>query len=638
MRLKIDGNENGTPKFDGELSRVNVILGTNGSGKSKLLDAFAVSVTLQNDFRLVRVSGARRGAPPENVSSSTNIGKSFEDFDEQVREDYVGLELANQKGISDYLKKMSEKDKDLTSMTHAMAGADQNRVLKALQHFSNSLASERVEYTKRHLEWMANGGEGDPPKKVDDRDAEQHLGKLLSLFSEIFPDISITAKDFAYRDNLNVNNMQKIGSGNRTTGFKLELSKLKGIQVTGTYSFNLTCAKNGHQFSPENLSDGEKQILSLLADRYFFKNSKCAFLVDEPELNLDPVLAIKYWNLIEREMPTSTFVYTTHSLDFALRDNVNRIWSLGRGEAKPIQLETLGCLPTDEQRRFLSGIRGIITTDKGLVVEGTESSFDSKFYPWILGDLDNEFQISGYGSCNDVQAATKKLDIWQLIVPQSMILGIIDADYKTEEEIGQLAGSGCISLKLHDAESYLCHPELLLELAAKMERSPFPTQDALIAEIIEFLDETMLNICHHRLAQRCRASVQISLRSEALAQVKDFEELKKQVSEVAVAYAGSNYGFDDSRVKEILSEERRRCVTAKSSKDVMALLNLVKGKDLLAKFAKHFGLANGFEVMNYVAVHLSPESFSHTDALREQIKSRFKDVGEGVLEEKDSSA
>lgn len=601
MQFEIVTDNLGTPNFNGTLERINVVLGTNGSGKSKLLTAFENVANGQAAFgyKVVRVTASRRGDLPANISTQTKAGKSFEDFDEEVKEEFAG---ANREA--------------------------QGRMVEALRHFSTNLASEQVEYRKRHLAWMSTDGEMEKPTPPPSRDSKAHLDKLLSLFSEIFPDISIGARNFDYSETRAVRGLQFLHPQNKGLGHKLELEKLKDAEITGKYSFDLVCSKNGNEYGTTDLSDGEKQILTLLADRYFFKSSKCLFLVDEPELNLDPVLAIKYWNLIEREMPDSVFVYTTHSLDFALRDNVDRIWSLGRGEAKPIALETLGGLPADEQRRFLSGIRGIITTNKGIVVEGIESSFDAKFYPWILGDTENEYQVSGYGSCNDVQAATKKLDIWQQMVPTSQILGIVDADYKTDEEVKQLEDSNCVSLPLHDAEAFLCHPELLTALATKMGRVPFPNADTLLNEIVDFLDQTILDICHHRLTRRCRASVQISLRNEELAKVNDLDQLKDRLGKVADTYAGSDLGINNRRVNEVLNEEYRRCVTAKSNKDVVELLNLVKGKDLLSRFSSHFGLANGLEVMNYVTTHLSPDEFVHTRELREQIQKRFAAAGE----------
>ena len=608
MHFQIAGDERGTPIFEGDFERINVVLGTNGSGKSKLLDAIHLAATKQETgLEVVRVTASRQEDPPQNVSTRTQNGKLFDDFDEDVIKDF------------DYLQHTPEQIRQANEA--AMPIVQETRLQQALKHFSTSLGGEKVEYRKRHYEWMATGGQTTPPNVPEDRDAEAHLDKLLSLFNEIFPEIKIKAKNFGYTEQVFVNQSQK------TQRVILNPDLLKSPQVTGNYSFELTCLKNQQEYSPSALSEGEKQIFAMLADRYFYRQKKCLFLVDEPELNLDPVLAIKYWNLLEREMPDSVFVYTTHSLDFALRDSVKRIWSLGRGVAQQILLETLGTLPAEEQRRFLSGIRGIIKTNKGLVVEGKESSFDAMFYPWILGDQVNEFQMSYYEGCNDVRAATKKLDIWRQMVPTVTILGIVDADYRAQEELNQLAGTNCLCLGLHDAESFLCHPKLLVALAKELKRNSFPTQEALVDEICDFVQDTMVEICHHRMAQRCREDVAVSLRRNELAQVNTFEELVDKVCSSAIKQASSGIDFSEDHVKNILSEERRQCLKAKSEKNIDQMLNLVKGKKLVERFAKHFGLSNSLELMDYVSTNLSPTDFEHTRTLREQIESQFSSAG-----------
>ena len=49
---------------------------------------------------------------------------------------------------------------------------------------------------------MANGGQTTPPDVPEDRDAEPHLDKLLSLFNEIFPDIKVKARNFDYTERI----------------------------------------------------------------------------------------------------------------------------------------------------------------------------------------------------------------------------------------------------------------------------------------------------------------------------------------------------------------------------------------------------------------------------------------------------
>ena len=76
-------------------------------------------------------------------------------------------------------------------------------------------------------------------------------------------------------------------------------------------------------------------------------------------------------------------------------------------------------------------------------------------------------------------------------------------------------------------------------------------------------------------------------------------------------------------MKAILNEELRACKQAKSEKNVNKMLNLVKGKKLVERFAKHFGLSNSLELMEYVSTNLSPTAFKHTRTLREKIEAHF---------------
>ena len=79
-------------------------------------------------------------------------------------------------------------------------------------------------------------------------------------------------------------------------------------------------------------------------------------------------------------------------------------------------------------------------------------------------------------------------------------------------------------------------------------------------------------------------------------------------------------------MKAILNVERRTCIQAKSEKNVNKMLNLVKGKKLVERFAKHFGLSNSLQLMGYVSTNLSPTAFEHTRTLREKIESHFSSV------------
>ena len=208
----------------------------------------------------------------------------------------------------------------------------------------------------------------------------------------------------------------------------------------------------------------------------------------------------------------------------------------------------------------------------------------------------------------------------------NILIKIIYADYRAQEELNQLSETNCLCLGLHDAESFLCHPELLVALAKELKRDSFPTYDTLVDEICGFVEETMVEICHHRMAQRCCAIVAVSLRKNELEKVSTFEELTERVCKSAIKQAGAGLDFSEESVKAILNEGRRACMQAKSEKNVNKMLNLVKGKKLVERFAKHFGMSNSLELIEYVSTNLSPTAFEHTRTLREKIESHFSSV------------
>ena len=267
----------------------------------------------------------------------------------------------------------------------------------------------------------------------------------------------------------------------------------------------------------------------------------------------------------------------------------------------------------------MSGIRGILNADRGLIVEGDEDSFDSLFYRWVLQD--NAIQIRGYGGCEDVTAATKKLDMWQEIAPGARIIGIIDADYRSDSELAKLDNTNCLALTYHDAESYLCHPDLLIALAEN-RKWDVPSQEEVRATIIGFVKETEVDICHDRMARQTKSVNHVALTNSRLQHIADVAELKETV--VAMANK-TNSGVSADRVAEIINEEQRKCAKAKS--DIELALRLGKGKDLLGKFAVQFSLAKGEEgrikVMKEVKNNLCPNDFPHIVVLANAIRSKL---------------
>ncbi|MEM8780824.1 MAG: AAA family ATPase [Cyanobacteria bacterium P01_G01_bin.49] len=470
------------------------------------------------------------------------------------------------------------------------------RFKQAIDELARILAGEEHEYLMRLREWGDSDRTTDAPFR-----RESPINKFLGLFTEIFPDIKILPSNVQKKEHYQSNGRLSI-----------------------RYSFSLECIKNDKPYSISKLSDGEKQILVTLVDRYFLQDTKCLFIVDEPELNLDPKLACNFWNLMEREMPTSVFIYATHSLDFAMRKNVESVWTIGKDEITELDQNILASLPAEQHRQFLGSIKGVLASDIGIAVEGRETSFDSLFYSWVLKDL-GQISVVGYGGCEDVADATRKLKLWKHIAPTANVLGIVDRDYRSDRELSGLEDTGCFALDLHDAESYICHPDIIVALANKLNKDNFPSKEELIEKIKSLTQETMISICAARMTRICSVRRQVSIGKDQIKNIDSVAQLIKTAKQYAEnEQENPPQEISPATVASVIREESNRCKKAINENNLDEMLCLTKGKDILEEFACLFGFQDGYTVLEYVTQNLDPQDFEHIRRLRTNINNRFE--------------
>jgi hypothetical protein len=97
-----------------------------------------------------------------------------------------------------------------------------DRVFDALVVLDKRDAFFKSEHSDAVSKWVAEGQKGECPRR-----AQPPLDRLFELFAEIFPQISLSYDSQSKR---------------------------------------LSAQKNGQTYGPSNLSDGEKQVFSILAD------------------------------------------------------------------------------------------------------------------------------------------------------------------------------------------------------------------------------------------------------------------------------------------------------------------------------------------------------------------------------------
>lgn len=554
LAVEIDGSEtSGLPRFHTTLSRVNVILGANGSGKSKLIKQIRDDRgSLAAGRSVVYVEGGRVVEPPKSVGLNRRNINQFQDLGK--------------------------------ASTRYSTRREQNKLSERISELFVLLdrRGERIrrEHSDAVQEWIDRGQPNNPP----DRD-DLPLELLFERFHEIFPSIQLTVDPD---------------------------------------SREIACHQGGATYQPSDLSDGERQVLALLADVAILSDPNSLVLVDEPELNLNTQLACRLWDSIEAELPDSIFVYATHSLGFAMRGNIDKVLILSSPEDDPVEISDPGALVSEDIRPFLGAIPAILAAPAALVVEGKESSLDSIFYEWLLAD--KQQVVVPVGSCENVLAAAQRTGVWEKLAPDAAVYGVVDRDFRSDEALERYATDGCKPLQLHEVESYLCVPNLICDLgeAIGLIEEP-PSPDEVRDEIVDFCQERRVGIVARRVFAQLEVSLGVSLPKRVLERVESREALLTQIQDAAERERRrAEQDFTDEEIEQTVRREWRRLDDAISARDVDRLLSLGPGKPLLSRLGRQIGCHSHTRIARSASRNLNVADYEPLRTLRETLRDGLR--------------
>jgi ABC-type lipoprotein export system ATPase subunit len=525
-----------------DFGRVNVILGANGAGKSKLLTEIRdQAAQITNGKKAVYIEGGRTIKIKDVLQlDHTNFGQ----FDRY------------ESAFSTYQNKRNQFLAE--------------RVFDALMVLDKKEAQLKSAHSDAVEKWIEAGHKGECPKRK-----QPPLEHLFELFTEIFPRITLSYNAQARQ---------------------------------------LWAEKDGSRYGPSGLSDGEKQVFSILADLIELEDTHTLIIADEPELNLHPELAERVWTLIENEFPLKSFIYATHSISFALRPNVDKVWVVSARHQNITTFDGLGSLDRDEVVSFLGAIPGILSADHVLVTEGHEKSFDAIFYRWLLSD--SKLEIYPAGSCTDVEAVVKKSGLWHQIASNIRLQGITDGDYGAASSI-----SGVETLAFHEAESYLCHPELIVQVANRIgsQENELTTSD--VEDVIfSQLQNERAAIAARRVFSALKINLAASLSRKTIDGISTAKELVDAITGAcAIEIEKAQAAFDKNRTTDLIQRELAQIDQAIMSRNLEDVLKYCPGKELLQKLAQKAGCRNGADLMRSLSKNFEAKGFTHTNALREKL-------------------
>jgi len=221
----------------------------------------------------------------------------------------------------------------------------------------------------------------------------------------------------------------------------------------------ILATNNNQEFSGTQLSDGEKVGFYLIVQTLLAKENSL-LIIDEPELHLHKALMVRLWNKLEESRPDCTFVYITHDLDFAaskpaskliwVKSFLNNIWDFEL-------IESSGIMPQNLYLEVLGSRQPI------LFVEGNNGSLDSQIYQAYY----TNFTVIPCGSCDKVKEAVKGLRAHPN-THHKEVFGLIDRDFKSENELESLRKAGVFSIPLNQIENLFLVPEVLAIVGSHM--------------------------------------------------------------------------------------------------------------------------------------------------------------------------
>lgn len=286
----------------------------------------------------------------------------------------------------------------------------------------------------------------------------------------------------------------------------------------------------------EQLSEGEKKLILVKTVLEILSDEKTLVLMDEPDAHLHEIRKKNLYSMMG-EYPNRQIVIATHSptfIDIAVPDQVKMLKLDDSGKAMLYEEEKL------EAIRNLTGSRINAFLEKPILYcEGTETSVESILYPLLFP----EYKIIPAGGHEEVIHLTKTYNR-TFGDDTHYAIGIIDWDYKTEEQLSVLRAEKIYSLKVVEIENVLM--DLFLLEAAKNE---FCAEE----DCIEKVKHKLFLDCNQRkenLALKYTANHIVSkIKSKLSSEGRTIDVFKTKVSEIC----------SESEIEQLYND-RKQCL------------------------------------------------------------------------------
>jgi predicted ATPase len=228
------------------------------------------------------------------------------------------------------------------------------------------------------------------------------------------------------------------------------------------------------------MSDGERVALYLIGQCLCAPGNSIV-IIDEPEIHLHKSLMTRLWDRVEESCPNKLLVYITHDLDFATsRRGAKKLWIRNyEGNESWIweEVPEIEEIPENLAIEILGNRKNII------FVEGEIGSLDLTIYQAVFPD----YHIIPRGGCEKVIESTKAMRR-NGALHHLKAFGIIDRDYRTDDEVEALGQAGIYTINVAEVENLFCIEPLIRIVAANQAKHEDVVVNQVTTRIVEALN------------------------------------------------------------------------------------------------------------------------------------------------------
>lgn len=347
------------------------------------------------------------------------------------------------------------------------------------------------------------------------------------------------------------------------------------------YEYN----KPFEKYSANQMSDGERAVLYLASQVLAIPENK-TLIIDEPEIHLHATIINKLWESLEEYRSDCLFIYITHDTNFAAsHKNSEKIWvKCYDGESWDLEKIISNELPEKLLFDILGSRKNI------LFVEGEENSFDSQLYSILYPN----YFIIPCGSCMQVIMRTKSFKSTQKIHNYN-VYGIIDRDFRTEEEINKLEKDNIHTLKVAEIENLFIIEELISFLSDYLGND---------------FNDVFSNIKDYIIKERFSNQISSQVKKNVVSQIK-YELSMAEISEINTKESFTN-AIKNINVDSIYEDTLNSYEEALTSNDYKKVLEMFNEKGLSKSIGSYLGFQNNDYLNKVISILRNKEQ---TEAL-----------------------